>query len=67
MFGERPLDRPPLPIVDFQFQMSQGLWRVLGLPGNLVSDIARCGLFTPANLLLSRAKFGDAPGDPIRG
>ncbi len=29
MFGERPLDRPPLPIVDFQFQMSQGLWRVL--------------------------------------
>jgi hypothetical protein len=22
-FGERPLDRPPLPIVDFQFQMSR--------------------------------------------
>ena len=40
-----------------------------GLPGNLVSDVARCGLFTPANLLLSRAKFGDASGgsDPRVG
>jgi hypothetical protein len=25
-FGERPLDRPPLPIVDLQFQMSPGPW-----------------------------------------
>jgi hypothetical protein len=38
-----------------------------GLLGNLVSDIARCCLFTPANLLLSQAKFGTPPGAPIRG
>ena len=61
MFGERPLDRPPLPIVDFQFQMSRA-FGVLGLPGNLVSDIARFCLFMPANLLVSQAKLGDAPG-----
>ena len=54
-FGERPLDRPPLLIVDLQFQMSPALGVVIGLPGNQVGDIARCGLSQRANLLHSWA------------
>jgi hypothetical protein len=30
VFSERPLDRPPLPIVDFQFQTSQAFGVVVG-------------------------------------
>ena len=58
---------PAAPDRRFPVSNVPGLWRVLGLPGNLVSDIARCGLFMPANLLISQAKLGDAPGAPIRG
>jgi hypothetical protein len=43
------------------FKCHRAFGAYFGLPGNLVSDIARCGLFTPANLLLSRAKFRGAP------
>ena len=49
------------------FKCPRAFGAYFGLPGNLVSDIARCCLFMPADLLLFRAKFGDASGAPIRG
>jgi hypothetical protein len=49
------------------FKCPRAFGAYFGLPGNLVSDIARCCLFMPADLLLFRAKFGDAFGAPIRG
>ena len=67
----RPLDRPPLPIVDLQFQMSpRPVGVVIGLRGNQVSDIARCGLSRRANLLPSWANCVGHPSgwsDPLSG
>ncbi len=69
-FSERPLDRPPLPIVDLHFQMSPSLGVVIGLRENKVSDIARCGLSQRANFLLSWANCVGHPSgwsDPLSG
>ena len=59
-FGEGPFDRPPLQVVDFQFQTSLALLRDAWLWDRL-SDIAPCGLSARANLLLPRANLLRVP------